>query len=163
MDLHTTAAWVAAISIIMVMIKLAGLWRVRRRIAARLGRSSGSCLGNKIFLHNLTRRPLSVIGWRIYVVEGLLHQQEVKEVTCFDGRAGGIVIEPRCSHILFFFDEGLFNRSADLREGQRLYIGIETADGRVSTCCLYPGNHPWPALQALLAVGRGRQKRLARE
>ncbi|MDR6582823.1 hypothetical protein HBH1_01242 [Herbaspirillum sp. BH-1] len=175
MDLHTLAAWVAAISIIMAMIKLAGLWRLRRRLVARLGRSSGSCLGNKIYLHNLSVRPLALTRWRIYVAEGLLQRQEVKEITCFGGsakeamgamrakEADSIVIEARCSHILFFSDEGLFNRSADLRDGRRLYIGIETSDGRVSTCCLYPSNHPWPALQALLTALWSRQKRFARE
>lgn len=172
MDLHTLAAWVAAISIIMATIKLAGLWRLRRRLVARLGRSSGSCLGNKIYLHNLSARPLALIRWRIYVAEGLLQPQEVKEITCFGGSAkeamgakgaDSIVIEARCSHILFFSDEGLFNRSADLRDGRRLYIGIETSDGRVSTCCLYPSNHPWPTVQALLTMLWSRQKRFARE
>lgn len=178
MDLHTLAAWVAAISIIMAMIRLVGLWRLRRRLVARLGRSSGSCLGNKIYLHNLSARPLALTRWRIYVAEGLLQPQEVKEIGCFGDSAkeaieamgamgaqgaDSIVIEARCSHILFFSDEGLFNRSAHLRDGRRLYIDIETSDGRVSSCCLYPSNHPWPALQALLTALWSRQKRFARE
>lgn len=163
MHLHTMAGWAAAIFTIALLLKLAGHWRRRHPVEAALSDSSTSMLGNRIYLRNRTGRPLHILRWRLYVADGLLQTQALREISCFDGSRSGILIAPHASHLLFFSDEGLFNRSAAPGEGQRLYIGIETAGGQIATRCLYPGNHPVPALRAALAAWRLRQKRLARE
>ncbi|MRT28211.1 hypothetical protein [Herbaspirillum sp. CAH-3] len=102
MDSHALARWAATTSATLVLIKIVERWRALRQIDASVALSSTSKLGNKVYLHNVTDRPIIITHWRIYMASGLRHQRDVKEIDRAESGAHRITIAPLSSHVLFF-------------------------------------------------------------
>lgn len=142
MDSHALARWAATTSATLVLIKIVERWRALRQIDASVALSSTSKLGNKVYLHNVTDRPIIITHWRIYMASGLRHQRDVKEIDRAESGANRITIAPLSSHVLFFFDENHFNGSAEFLDGRRLYIEICIAGKWTRTLSLLPCKDP---------------------
>lgn len=142
MDSHALAGWAAAMSAILVLIKIVDRWRALRQIDASVALSSTSKLGNKVYLHNVTDRPIIITHWRIYMASGLRRQRDVKEIDGAERDSHRITIAPHSSHVLFFSDENHFNGSSEFLEGRRLYIEISIAGKWRRTLSLLPCNDP---------------------
>jgi len=115
------------LSTILAVIKGQELWRERFRIEI------GSCftgdpdVGNKVFIRNLSLKPLILTSWEILYGSGIWPFQ--KETTICDSNydAGDSTITPDSTHTLAFRGESHFEFNSKKLKGRSVYIRLHIA------------------------------------
>lgn len=129
------AVWGAVMSTILAVIKFWETWRDRFKIDTSYYFTSEE---NKIFIRNITTRPIIIAHWELLYCSGRWLHRKVERIACHDHDAGDIRIDPYGTRRLRFAEMDYFSWGYNDLKGRKLYIRLHIVGRKPLLRLVYP-------------------------
>jgi hypothetical protein len=132
------AWWGAILSSILAMVKGWELWRGRFRVEID---SHFREHENRIFIRNLSPRPVLVAHWEVFYVSGIWpfrKETYICSMLEMSADASGFTIAPTDTHLLHFEEEWYFSTKPSFLKGCSVYIRLYFPGRRKICRRIYP-------------------------